>query len=188
MVSLDLALRWHYIPGWPMTPALNMLTFGTFPERIAASVFLILVASPISNVAIIAAARWLLQTVESGISLSRAFKLVVLGGAAPLLLVGAPLWCPRGRHTATHEWLLIATEYYGYGNLPAAMVPLLIVALASAMLLHWLFWGVVRRPLYALGTKFHVFKIRIASWSAALGCCRSSFRAVAAAVHTSLLG
>lgn len=183
---------WHYAQTWPMPPALDMLTFGTFPERIADTVFLILLASTLSNVAIIAGARWLLTTVETGISLPRAFELVVLGGAVPLLLVGAPLWGPRWAagdiRAAAHQWLLVATEYFGYANLPAAMVPLLIVALASAMLLHRLLWGAVQRPLYAVGAKFHVFKDSHRLLGAGIGLLSLEHPRVAAAVHAFLLG
>lgn len=183
---------WHYLQAWPMTAALNMLTFGTFPERIAGSVFLILLASTISNVAIIAAARWLLRTVEATISLPRAFELFVLGGAVPLLLVAAPLWGPHWAvgniRVAAHEWLLIGTEYFGYANLPAAMVPALIVALALTMLLHRLFWGAVRRPLYALGTKFHVFKDSHRLLVAGISVLSFEHPRVSAALHALFLG
>ncbi len=179
---------WHYVPTWPMPPALNLFTFGTFPERIAGSVFLILLASTMSNVAILAAARWLLHTAASGVSLRRACELVILGGAVPLLLVGAPIWGPSWAvgdiRTAAHAWWLIGLVYFGYANMPAATVPVVLVALALAMLLHRLFWGAVRRPLYALGAKFHVFKDSNRLVVAGISVLSTQHPRVAAALHT----
>ena len=183
---------WHYVPTWPMRPALNLLTFGTFPERIAGSIFLILLASTISNVAIIASARWLLTTAASGVSLPRACELFVLGGAVPLLLVGAPIWGPSWAvgdiRMAAHPWWLIGAVYFGYANIPAATVPALLVALASAMLLHRIFWGAVRRPLYAVGAKFHVFKDSNRLVVAGISVLSTQHPRVAAALHTFFLG
>lgn len=142
--------------------------------------------------AIVASARWLLKKVETGISLPRAFELFVLGGAVPLLLVGAPLWGPHlalgDIRTSTHEWLLIGTEYFGYANIPAGTVPLLLVALTLSMLLHRLFWGIVRRPLYALGAKFHLFKDSNRLLVAGIGVLSLEHPRVAGALHTFLLG
>ena len=153
---------WTYAPRAPMSSVLNMFTFGTFPVRIIGPVTVVLMASVGCNMLIIALARWLVRQAESHMSLWRILELLVVSTGVPLAFVWLPVWGPSiafgDIRVIPNEWTLIDAVYTGYASVPATSVFVVFLALALSMLLHRLFWGAVRRPLYAIGAKFHLFR------------------------------
>jgi hypothetical protein len=155
--------QYHY-QGGPMMSILGVLdffTFGRFAVTIMEPAVAVLVLSVPCNVVIVAVARWSVRFVATAETLVGVGRLLLISAVVPAAFVVIPVlspfmtFAPLG--SDSHSVTRLAIVYTGYANLYAGSVFAIFLALAMAMLLHRAFWGVVQRPLYALGKKFHVF-------------------------------